>query len=80
MRLERVIAVIRGYFEPEARFGSVEIWRRKPVDRGTVSGAAPPHHDPGGAGATSDTGGGRAAGGTRYRPSQWKAQGRLSRK
>jgi hypothetical protein len=31
MRLERVIAVIRAYFEPEARFGKVEIWRRKSV-------------------------------------------------
>ena len=39
MGLERVIAVIRGHFEPEARFGSDEICRRKPVDSGTVSGA-----------------------------------------
>jgi hypothetical protein len=31
MRLERVIAVIREHFEPEARFGKVEVWRRKPV-------------------------------------------------
>ena len=30
MRLERVIAVIRKHFEPEARFGEIEIWRRKP--------------------------------------------------
>ena len=31
MRVERVIAVIRKHFEPEARFGKVEVWRRKPV-------------------------------------------------
>jgi hypothetical protein len=31
MRLERVIAVIREHFEPEARFGKVEVWRRRPV-------------------------------------------------
>jgi hypothetical protein len=36
MRVERVIAVIRKHFEPEARFGKVEVWRRKPV-----SSAAP---------------------------------------
>ena len=30
MRLERVIEVIRGDYEPEARFGKVEVWRRKP--------------------------------------------------
>ena len=31
MRLERVIAAIREHFEPEARFGDIEVWRRKPV-------------------------------------------------
>jgi hypothetical protein len=31
MRLERVVAAIRRYFEPEARFGRVEVWRRKPA-------------------------------------------------
>jgi hypothetical protein len=34
MRVERLIAVIREHFEPEARFGKVEVWRRKPVSRG----------------------------------------------
>jgi hypothetical protein len=31
MRLERVVAVIREHFKPEARFGKVEVWRRKPA-------------------------------------------------
>lgn len=30
MKLERVVAIIRRYYEPEARFGHVEVWRRKP--------------------------------------------------
>ncbi len=29
MRLESTVAVIREYFEPEARFGHIEVWRRK---------------------------------------------------
>jgi hypothetical protein len=31
MKLERVISVIRRDYEPEARFGHVEVWRRKPL-------------------------------------------------
>jgi len=34
MRYEKVHAVIRKYYEPAARFGEVEVWRRKPVVRG----------------------------------------------
>ena len=30
LKLERVVAVIRKHFVPEARFGKVEVWRRKP--------------------------------------------------
>jgi hypothetical protein len=33
MRLERVVAVIREYYEPEARVGRVEVWRRKAIGR-----------------------------------------------
>jgi hypothetical protein len=32
MKLERVISVIRRDYEPEARFGHVEVWRRKPLN------------------------------------------------
>jgi hypothetical protein len=38
MRLERVVAVIRGNFEPEARFGKVEVWRRKSIGSGPATG------------------------------------------
>jgi hypothetical protein len=37
MRLEQVIAVIREDFEPEARFGKVEVWRRKAVGSGPAT-------------------------------------------
>ncbi len=40
MRLERVIAVIRENFEPEVRFGKVEIWRRKSVGSGPTTDGA----------------------------------------
>jgi len=33
LRYEKVHAVIRKYYEPAAKFGQVEVWRRKPVDR-----------------------------------------------
>ena len=38
MRLKRVVAVIRQHFEPEARFGKVEVWRRKPVGSEPATG------------------------------------------
>jgi hypothetical protein len=31
MRLERVVDVIRRDFQPEARFGRIEVWRRRPA-------------------------------------------------
>jgi hypothetical protein len=33
LQLERVVAVIRQHYEPAARFGSYEVWRRKPGER-----------------------------------------------
>lgn len=39
MRLERVVAVIREYFESEARFGDIEVWRRKAIDNGQLVGS-----------------------------------------
>jgi hypothetical protein len=31
MHLDQVVAVIRKHFQPEARFGNVEVWRRNPA-------------------------------------------------
>jgi hypothetical protein len=39
MRYEKVHAVIRKYYEPAARFGKIEVWRRKPVITGQSSGS-----------------------------------------
>jgi hypothetical protein len=43
MKLERVIAVIRRLYEPEARFGAIEVWRRKGSGgpRAVVQGRGP---------------------------------------
>jgi hypothetical protein len=34
MKLERVIGVVRRLYEPEARFGAIELWRHKPTPIG----------------------------------------------
>jgi hypothetical protein len=45
LRLERLEQTIRRYFEPEARFGMIEVWRRKSeVHPDKTSAGAP--HDP----------------------------------
>ena len=41
MKLEHVVAIIRRDYEPEARFGHVEVWRRKPLDRGSTRSPVP---------------------------------------
>jgi len=33
LKLERVTAVIRRRYRPEARFGPIEVWRRSPDER-----------------------------------------------